>query len=48
MLKAPRQKTSWLDEKKCVMESLLACKRAGADAILTYYAKQVAEWLQSD
>jgi delta-aminolevulinic acid dehydratase/porphobilinogen synthase len=28
------------------METLVACKRAGADAILTYYAKQAAEWLQ--
>jgi len=29
-----------------VMESLLAFKRAGSDAILTYYAKKVAQWLQ--
>lgn len=36
----------WLEEKPTVMESLIACKRAGADAILTYYAKQVAEWMQ--
>lgn len=36
----------WLDERSTVMESLLSCKRAGADAILTYYAKQAAEWLQ--
>ncbi len=33
-----------LDERAAVLECLLACKRAGADAILTYYAKQVAEW----
>ena len=44
MLKAAA-KNGWIDEKQCVLESLLACKRAGADAILTYYAKQVAEWL---
>jgi porphobilinogen synthase len=36
----------WLDERATVMETLVACKRAGADAILTYYAKQAAEWLQ--
>ena len=45
MLKAAAM-NGWLDEKSTVMESLLACKRAGADGILTYYAKQVAEWLQ--
>ncbi len=36
----------WLDEKQIVMESLLSFKRAGCDAILTYYAKSAAEWLQ--
>lgn len=36
----------WLDEKQVVMESLLAFKRAGSDAVLTYFAKSVAEWLQ--
>jgi porphobilinogen synthase len=45
MLKAVSQ-NGWLDERGTVMESLLAFKRAGADAILTYYAKQVAGWLQ--
>ncbi|ESP92301.1 porphobilinogen synthase [Pseudoalteromonas luteoviolacea] len=35
----------WLAEKPVVMESLLAFKRAGADGILTYFAKQVAIWL---
>lgn len=44
MLKAAAEK-GWLDEKSTVMESLLAFKRAGADGILTYYAKQVASWL---
>ncbi|GAB4355818.1 MAG: porphobilinogen synthase [Methylohalobius crimeensis] len=47
MLKAAAQ-NGWLDEKKTVLESLLAFKRAGADAILTYHAKAVAGWLQDD
>jgi porphobilinogen synthase len=45
MLKAASM-NGWLDERATVMETLVACKRAGADAILTYYAKQAAEWLQ--
>lgn len=45
MLKAAAQ-NGWLDERAVVMESLLACKRAGADGILTYYAKVVATWLK--
>ena len=44
MLKAAVQ-NGWLDERKTVMEALLCCKRAGADAILTYHARQVAIWL---
>jgi len=36
----------WLDEKKIVLESLLGIKRAGANIILTYFAKQAAEWLR--
>ncbi len=36
----------WLDEQQVVMESLLAFKRAGSDAILTYFAKSAARWLQ--
>jgi porphobilinogen synthase len=36
----------WLDERAVVMESLLSCKRAGADGILTYFARRVAGWLQ--
>lgn len=35
----------WLDEKGVILESLLAFKRAGADAILTYFAKTAAQWL---
>ncbi len=46
MLKAAAQ-NGWLDERTCVLESLLAFKRAGADGILTYYALDVAEWLRS-
>lgn len=45
MLKAASQ-SGWLDEKAAVLESLLAIKRAGADIILSYYAKDVARWLQ--
>ena len=45
MLKAAAQ-NGWLDEKNTVLESLLAFKRAGADGILTYYAKTVAQWLK--
>ena len=44
MLKAAAQ-NGWLDEKKAVLESLLAIRRAGADMILTYYAHQAARWL---
>ena len=47
MLKAAGQ-NGWIDEKKCVLEALLAMKRAGADAILTYFAKDVARWLATD
>ena len=36
----------WLDEKTTVLETLLCCKRAGADGILTYFARQAAEWLR--
>jgi porphobilinogen synthase len=46
MLKAASL-NGWLDEKSVVLESLLAFKRAGSDAILTYYAKTVARWLQN-
>ncbi len=35
----------WLDEQKCVMEAMLGFKRAGADAVLTYFAKDIASWL---
>ena len=45
MLKAAAQ-NGWLDEKSCVLESLLAFKRAGADGILTYFALEAAAWLK--
>jgi len=38
----------WLAEKPCIMEGLLAFKRAGADGVLTYFAKTVARWLKED
>lgn len=47
MLKAAAQ-NGWLDEQATVMESLLGFKRAGADGILTYYAKTVAQWLKTN
>jgi porphobilinogen synthase len=46
MLKAAAQK-GWLDERKCVLEALLAMKRAGADGILTYFALDAARWLRA-
>jgi len=46
MLKAAAA-NGWLDERACVLESLLAFKRAGADGILSYFALQAAEWLQA-
>jgi porphobilinogen synthase len=45
MLMAAAQ-NGWLDEKAVVMESLLSFKRAGADGILTYFAKRAAGWLR--
>lgn len=44
MLKAAGQ-NGWLDEQATIMESMIAFKRAGADGILTYFAKDVATWL---
>ena len=45
MLKAAAQ-AGWLDERACVLEALTGMKRAGADAILTYYALDAAQWLE--
>jgi len=36
----------WIDRRKCILESLLAFKRAGADGILTYFALEAAAWLK--
>ena len=38
----------WLDEKKAVLEAMTAFKRAGADGVLTYFAMDVARWLEAD
>ncbi|HWU83065.1 MAG TPA: porphobilinogen synthase [Methylophilaceae bacterium] len=46
MLKAAAQ-NGWLDERACVLEAMLAFKRAGADGILTYYALDIARWLKA-
>jgi porphobilinogen synthase len=45
MLKAAGR-NGWIDERKCILEALLAMKRAGADGILTYFAMQAAQWLR--
>jgi len=47
MLKAAG-KNGWIDEKSVTLETLLCFKRAGADAILTYCAKEIAQWLKAD
>lgn len=47
MLKAAAQ-NGWLDEKKTVLEAMLSFKRAGSDAILTYYALDIAGWLKQN
>ena len=46
MVKAAAQQ-GWLDEKRTTMEILTAIKRAGADIIVTYHAKEVAKWLST-
>lgn len=45
MVKAAAQ-NGWIDEKKIVMENMIAIKRAGADIIITYHALDVAKWLE--
>lgn len=47
MVKAAAQQ-GWLDEKRIVLEMLTAIKRAGADIIITYYAREAARWLAVD
>jgi porphobilinogen synthase len=46
MLMAAAQ-NGWLDERAVVLESLTSIKRAGADGILTYFARRAAEWLNA-
>jgi porphobilinogen synthase len=46
MLKAAARE-GWIDEKSAILEVLTAIKRAGADMIITYHAKEASEWLQS-
>ena len=46
MVKAAHEK-GWLDEKAVALETLMSIKRAGADIILTYWAKDAARWLSS-
>jgi porphobilinogen synthase len=47
MLKAAGQ-NGWIDERRCILESLLAMKRAGADGVLTYFALEAAQWLKEE
>mgnify|MGYP006290101307 FL=1 len=47
MVKAAAQQ-GWIDEQTVVMETLTSLKRAGADVILTYFAKDVAAWLKGE
>ena len=47
MVKAAAQ-NGWIDEKRIVMENMIAMKRAGADRIITYHALDVAKWLAED
>ena len=44
MIKAAAQ-NGWLDERRVVLETLTSIRRAGADLILTYHAKDAADWL---
>jgi porphobilinogen synthase len=45
MIKAAAQ-NGWIDERMAVLEVLTAIKRAGADLIITYFAKDASKWLQ--
>ena len=44
MLKAAAER-GWLDERRAALESLTGIRRAGADLVITYYARQAAAWL---
>ena len=39
-------RAGWLDERAAVLESLTSIRRAGADIVITYHAKEAARWLQ--
>lgn len=45
MLKAAAAQ-GWLDEKACLLESMLAFRRAGADLVITYAAREIVQWLR--
>ena len=45
MLKSAAMK-GWLDEKRAVIEMMTGFRRAGADMIITYWAKELADWLR--
>jgi porphobilinogen synthase len=45
MLKAAAA-NGWIDERAAVVETLTAIRRAGADMVLTYYAKEATQWLR--
>jgi porphobilinogen synthase len=47
MLKAAAER-GWLDERRAALESLTGIRRAGADLVITYYAKDAARWLRDD
>jgi porphobilinogen synthase len=47
MVKAAAQR-GWIDERRVILETLTAIKRAGAEIILTYHAKEFARWLQDE
>ncbi|NQT52486.1 porphobilinogen synthase, partial [bacterium] len=47
MIKAAAEK-GWLDERRATLEALLCMRRAGADILITYHAREVAAWLKED
>ena len=47
MVKAAAEK-GWLDERAVVLEMMTAFKRAGADMVITYHAREIARWLEED
>jgi porphobilinogen synthase len=46
MLKAAAR-NGWIDEPRAMMETLTSIRRAGADIVITYHAKDAARWLQT-